>query len=117
MQSDDLCSIVLLCGMQLIMQLLMEEKFLELLEKGNKVEALRCLRVEIGPLAHCKERIQQLSRYECGVFLLSIALYSWLDYLCWPALEFFVLARFACPALVHCIERSCWLWLPTDPSF
>lgn len=49
--------------LQMITAMLLEQKYLELLEKGRKVEALKCLRTEISALPVGKERIHELTRY------------------------------------------------------
>jgi hypothetical protein len=41
--------------------LILEQKFLELLDNSNGIEALKCLRNEITPLNHKKSRVHQLS--------------------------------------------------------
>ena len=47
--------------------LLLKEKYLELLESGRRLEALRCLRSELAPLPlhHSDKHIETLTRYTC----------------------------------------------------
>ncbi|XP_065184482.1 WD repeat-containing protein 26-like [Sycon ciliatum] len=48
----------------MIMQsLVLEQKYLELLEKGNKVEALKCLRTQLSAIAIGDQRIHDLSSF------------------------------------------------------
>ena len=42
--------------------LLLEQKYLELLENGEAMEALTCLRSQLTPLAQKMDRVHQLSR-------------------------------------------------------
>ena len=42
---------------------LLEQKYLELLEDGKIYEALHCLRQELTPLKYNTERVHQLSTY------------------------------------------------------
>jgi hypothetical protein len=41
--------------------LLLEQKYLELLEDGKLLEALHCLRNELSPLKYNTERVHELS--------------------------------------------------------
>ena len=41
--------------------LILEQKFLELLEENRAIEALHCLRQELTPLKYNVERIHELS--------------------------------------------------------
>ena len=43
--------------------LILEQKFLELLEDGRVMEALHCLRLEITPLKNDDVRLHELSRF------------------------------------------------------
>lgn len=53
---------ILLCISQEMRFLLLEQKYLELLESGQAMEALTCLRSQLTPLQHNMERVHQLSR-------------------------------------------------------
>lgn len=48
--------------------LLLKEKYLELLEAGSTLDALKCLRCEIAPLHlhHCDKDVQVLARCVCS---------------------------------------------------
>lgn len=54
---------ILLCVWQEMRFLLLEQKYLELLESGQAMEALTCLRSQLTPLQHNMERVHQLSRW------------------------------------------------------
>lgn len=49
--------------------LLLEQKYLELLDENHIPDALNCLRYELTPLNHKRNRVHELSRF---VFMLRL---------------------------------------------